>query len=386
MAKEVKNVEYGLDKIFAGAQDFLPLLGTDYVEFYVGNAKQAAHFYKTAFGFQSHAYAGLETGLKDRVSYVIKQDKIRLVLTTALNSESPIGEHVKKHGDGVKVIALWVEDAKKAFEETTKRGAKVYMEPTVEKDEHGEVVRAGIYTYGETVHMFVERKNYKGDFLPGFVKWESDYSPEPTGLKFIDHMVGNVGWGEMDTWVKWYEDVMGFENFLSFDDKQIHTEYSALMSKVMANGNGRVKFPINEPAEGKKKSQIEEYLDFYEGPGVQHIAVATDNILQTVSDLRSRGIEFLSTPPQAYYDEIPKRLGVFDHELNEDIKSIQKLGIMVDADEEGYLLQIFTKPVEDRPTLFFEIIQRMGARGFGAGNFKALFESIEREQGLRGTL
>lgn len=386
MAKEVKNVEYGLDKIFAGAQDFLPLLGTDYVEFYVGNAKQAAHFYKTAFGFQSHAYAGLETGVKDRASYVLKQDKIRLVLTTALNSESPIGEHVKKHGDGVKVIALWVEDARKAFEETTKRGAKVYMEPTIEKDENGEVVRAGIYTYGETVHMFVERKNYKGDFLPGYVKWESDYKPEPTGLKFIDHMVGNVGWGEMDTWVKWYEDVMGFENFLSFDDKQIHTEYSALMSKVMANGNGRVKFPINEPAEGKKKSQIEEYLDFYESPGVQHIAVATDNILKTVSDLRSRGIEFLSTPPQAYYDEIPKRLGAFDHELNEDIKAIQKLGIMVDADEEGYLLQIFTKPVEDRPTLFFEIIQRMGARGFGAGNFKALFESIEREQGLRGTL
>lgn len=386
MAKDVKNVEYGLEKIFEGAQDFLPLLGTDYVEFYVGNAKQAAHFYKTAFGFQSHAYAGLETGVRDRASYVLKQDKIRLVLTTALNSESPIGEHVKKHGDGVKVVALWVEDARKAFEETTKRGAKVYMEPKVEKDEHGEVIRAGIYTYGETVHVFVERKNYKGDFLPGYVKWESDYKPEPTGLKFIDHMVGNVGWGEMNTWVKWYEDVMGFENFLSFDDKQIHTDYSALMSKVMANGNGRVKFPINEPAEGKKKSQIEEYLDFYEGPGVQHIAVATDNIIKTVSDLRSRGVEFLSTPPQAYYDEIPERLGVFDHELNEDIKAIQKLGIMVDADEEGYLLQIFTKPVEDRPTLFFEIIQRMGARGFGAGNFKALFESIEREQKLRGTL
>lgn len=386
MAKDVKNVEYGLEKIFEGAQDFLPLLGTDYVEFYVGNAKQAAHFYKTAFGFQSHAYAGLETGVRDRASYVLKQDKIRLVLTTALNSESPIGEHVKKHGDGVKVVALWVEDARKAFEETTKRGAKVYMEPKVEKDEHGEVIRAGIYTYGETVHIFVERKNYKGDFLPGYVKWESDYKPEPTGLKFIDHMVGNVGWGEMNTWVKWYEDVMGFENFLSFDDKQIHTDYSALMSKVMANGNGRVKFPINEPAEGKKKSQIEEYLDFYEGPGVQHIAVATDNIIKTVSDLRSRGVEFLSTPPQAYYDEIPERLGVFDHELNEDIKAIQKLGIMVDADEEGYLLQIFTKPVEDRPTLFFEIIQRMGARGFGAGNFKALFESIEREQKLRGTL
>jgi len=386
MAKEVKSVNYGLEKIFEGAQDFLPLLGTDYIEFYVGNAKQAAHFYKTAFGFQSHAYAGLETGVKDRASYVLKQDKIRLVLTTALTSDSPIGEHVKKHGDGVKVVALWVEDAKSAWEETTKRGAKSYMEPTLEKDEHGEVVRSGIYTYGETIHMFVERKNYTGAFLPGYQKWESDYNPTPTGLKYIDHMVGNVGWGEMNTWVKWYEDVMGFENFLSFDDKQIHTEYSALMSKVMSNGNGRVKFPINEPAEGKKRSQIEEYLDFYEGPGVQHIAVATDNILQTVAELRNRGIEFLSTPPQTYYDAIPERLGRFDHNMKEDIEAIKKLGIMVDADEEGYLLQIFTKPVEDRPTLFFEIIQRMGARGFGAGNFKALFESIEREQEKRGTL
>ena len=386
MSKEVKNVEYGLEKIFEGAQDFLPLLGTDYVEFYVGNAKQAAHFYKTAFGFQSHAYAGLETGMKDRVSYVLKQDKIRLVLTTALNSSSPIGEHVKKHGDGVKVIALWVEDAKKSWEETTKRGAKSYQEPTTTSDEHGEVVTAGIYTYGETVHMFVERKNYKGEFLPGYVKWNSDYNPTPIGLKFIDHMVGNVGWGEMNTWVKWYEDVMGFVNFLSFDDKQIHTEYSALMSKVMSNGNGRIKFPINEPAEGKKRSQIEEYLDFYEGPGAQHIAVATDDIIETVRQLRARGIEFLSAPPQAYYDEIPARLGVHMDMMKEDLKVLQSLAIMIDADEEGYLLQIFTKPVEDRPTLFFEVIQRMGARGFGAGNFKALFESIEREQEKRGTL
>ncbi len=286
MSKEIKNIEYGLEKIFEGAQDFLPLLGTDYVEFYVGNAKQAAHFYKTAFGFQSHAYAGLETGMSDRVSYVLKQDKIRLVLTTALKSESPIGEHVKKHGDGVKIIALWVEDAKSAYEETIKRGAKSYQEPIITKDSHGEVVSAGIYTYGETVHLFIERKNYKGEFLPGFVKWNSDYNPSPVGLKFIDHMVGNVGWGEMNKWVKWYEDVMGFVNFLSFDDKQIHTEYSALMSKVMSNGNGRIKFPINEPAKAKKRSQIEEYLDFYEGSGVQHIAVATDDIIDTVSHLR----------------------------------------------------------------------------------------------------
>jgi 4-hydroxyphenylpyruvate dioxygenase len=386
MSKEVTSVDYGLEKIFDGAQDFLPLLGTDYVEFYVGNAKQAAHYYKTAFGFQSHAYAGLETGLRDRTSYVLKQDKIRLVLTTAMNSESPIGEHVKKHGDGVKVIALWVEDARSAWEETTKRGAKSFMEPTVEKDENGEVVRAGIYTYGETVHMFVERKNYNGIFLPGFEKWESDYNPEPTGLKYIDHMVGNVGWGEMNTWVKWYEDVMGFVNFLSFDDKQIHTEYSALMSKVMSNGNGRIKFPINEPAEGNKRSQIEEYLDFYEGPGAQHIAVATDNIIETVTALRARGVEFLSAPPQAYYDAIPARLGEHFSMMKEPVSEIQKLSILVDADEEGYLLQIFTKPVEDRPTLFYEIIQRMGAKGFGAGNFKALFESIEREQEKRGTL
>lgn len=386
MAKEIKNVEYGLEKIFDGAQDFLPLLGTDYVEFYVGNAKQAAHYYKTAFGFQSFAYRGLETGSKDSVSYVLKQDKIRLVLTTALTSKSPIGEHVKKHGDGVKVIALWVEDARKAFEETTKRGAKPFMEPCVEKDENGEVVRSGIYTYGDTVHIFVERKNYKGHFLPGFTEWKSDYNPSSVGLKFIDHMVGNVGWGEMNTWVKWYEDVMGFVNFLSFDDKQIHTEYSALMSKVMSNGNGRIKFPINEPAEGKKRSQIEEYLDFYEGSGCQHIAVATDDIIKTVSELRARGVEFLPPPPNEYYLEIPARLGKHMSMMKEDIKKLQELSILVDADEEGYLLQIFTKPVEDRPTLFYEIIQRMGAKGFGAGNFKALFESIEREQAKRGTL
>ena len=386
MKKEIKNTEYTLEKIFKEAKDFLPLLGTDYIEFYVGNAKQAAHFYKTAFGFQSLAYAGLETGLKDRVSYVLKQDKIRIVLTTALNSKSPIGEHVKKHGDGVKVIALWVDDAKKAYEETIKRGAKSYLKPVKESDKFGEVVKSGIFTYGETVHLFIERKNYKGDFLPGFIKWESDYNPSSVGLKYVDHMVGNVGWGEMNIWVKWYEEVMGFVNFLSFDDKQIHTEYSALMSKVMSNGNGRIKFPLNEPAKGKKRSQIEEYLDFYESPGVQHIAIATDDIIQTVRELRSRGVEFLSAPPKEYYTAIPSRLGAHMKIMNENIDELEELAILVDADEEGYLLQIFTKPVEDRPTLFFEIIQRMGAKGFGAGNFKALFESIEREQQNRGTL
>ncbi len=384
--KDVKSVEYGLEKIFEGAQDFLPLLGTDYVELYVGNAKQSAHYYKTAFGYQSLAYAGLETGVRDRTSYVLKQDKIRLVLTTPLTQDSPINDHLKKHGDGVKIVALWVEDATSAYQETMKRGAVSFMEPTVEKDEFGEVVRSGIYTYGETVHLFVERKNYNGIFLPGYKEWKSDYNPEGVGLKYIDHMVGNVGWNEMNTWVKFYEDVMGFVNFLSFDDKQIHTEYSALMSKVMSNGNGRIKFPINEPAEGKKRSQIEEYLDFYGGPGVQHIAIATDDIIKTVSQLKARGVEFLSAPPSAYYQAIPERLGVHMNMMKEDLSAIEKLAIMVDADEDGYLLQIFTKPVQDRPTLFFEIIQRMGAKGFGAGNFKALFESIEREQSLRGTL
>lgn len=386
MSKEVKSVEYGLEKIFEGAQDFLPLLGTDYVEFYVGNAKQAAHYYKTAFGFQSLAYAGLETGMRDRASYVLVQDKIRIVLTTPLVADSPLNDHIVKHGDAVKIVALWVDDARKSFEETVSRGARPYMEPMVETDEFGEVVRAGIYTYGETVHMFVERKNYSGPFLPGYKAWKSDYNPSSVGLKYVDHMVGNVGWNEMNTWVKWYEDVMGFVNFLSFDDKQINTEYSALMSKVMSNGNGRIKFPINEPAEGIKKSQIEEYLDFYGGPGVQHIAIATDDIIKTVSEMKARGVEFLSKPPRAYYEDVPRRLGSHMSIMKEDIAVLESLGIMVDADEEGYLLQIFTKPVEDRPTLFYEIIQRMGARGFGAGNFKALFESIEREQALRGTL
>ena len=366
----------------AKAQDFLPINGTDYIEFYVGNAKQAAHFYKTAFGFQSEAYAGPETGIRDRASYVLKQNKIRIILTTALKSDSPISEHVKKHGDGVKVLALWVDDAEKSLQETVKRGAKVYQELEVKEDEFGEVRTAGIYTYGETVHMFVERKNYTGPFMPGYVKWESDYNPEETGLLYVDHCVGNVGWDRMNETVEWYQDVMGFVNILSFDDKQINTEYSALMSKVMSNGNGYVKFPINEPAEGKKKSQIEEYLEFYEGEGVQHAALATHDILQTVKALKERGVEFLGAPPEAYYDMLSERVG----EIDEEIKAIQDLGILVDRDEEGYLLQIFTKPIEDRPTLFFEIIQRKGAQSFGAGNFKALFEAIEREQEKRGNL
>lgn len=364
------------------AQDFLPINGTDYIEMYVGNAKQSAHFYKTAFGFQSLAYAGPETGVRDRASYVLQQGKIRLVLTTPLNSENPITQHIAKHGDGVKILALWVDDAYKAYEETMKRGAKSYQEPITLKDEDGEVRMSGIYTYGETVHMFVERSNYKGTFMPGYKPWKSSYNPTDTGLLYVDHCVGNVGWNRMNPTIKWYEDVMGFVNILSFDDKQINTEYSALMSKVMSNGNGFVKFPINEPAEGKKKSQIEEYLDFYEGEGVQHIAVATNDIVATVKALMARGVEFLDAPPAAYYEELPTRVGKID----EDMAPLQELGILVDCDEEGYLLQLFTKPVEDRPTLFFEIIQRKGAKSFGAGNFKALFESIEKEQAKRGNL
>ncbi len=379
--KNLQNTEYGLKKLFDEAEDFLPLLGTDYVELFVGNAKQSAHYYKTAFGFQSEAYAGLETGVKDRVSYVLKQDKIRLVLTTPLNEGGVINEHINKHGDGVKVVALWVEDATKAWEETTKRGAKSFMEPTVEEDDFGKVVRSGIYTYGETVHIFVERNAYDGPFLPGYKKWESHYNPAPTGLKFIDHMVGNVDWDEMNTWCEFYAKVMGFAQIISFDDNDISTDYTALMSKVMSNGNGRIKFPINEPAEGKKKSQIEEYIDFYNGPGVQHIAVATDDIVSTVSAMRDRGVEFLYVP-ENYYDDLLERVGNID----EDVEVLKKHGILIDRDDEGYLLQLFTKPVVDRPTMFFEIIQRKGAQSFGKGNFKALFEAIEREQGNRGTL
>ncbi len=361
--------------------DFLPLQGTDYVEFYVGNAKQAAHFYKTAFGFQSLAYAGPETGVKDRVSYVIRQNKLTFMLTTPLRKGNPIADHIGKHGDGVKVLALKVENATSAWEETTKRGGKSYLEPTVLSDDDGRVVMSGIHTYGETVHLFIERADYNGPFMPGFRKWESNYNPPDTGLLYVDHCVGNVGWNQMNPWVKFYEDVMGFRNILSFDDKDISTEYSALMSKVMSNGNGFVKFPINEPAEGKKKSQVEEYLDFYDGEGVQHCALATADIVKTVSDLQSRGVEFLNIPA-SYYATVLDRVGKID----EDLEPLQRLGILIDRDEEGYLLQIFTKPVEDRPTLFFEIIQRKGAKSFGKGNFKALFEALEKEQDARGNL
>lgn len=378
---EVKNFTYSGAKIFEKAQDFLPINGTDYVELYVGNAKQAAHYYKTAFGFQDLAYAGLETGLRDRTSYVLQQGKIRLILTTPFDPESDIAKHLRLHGDGVKVIALWVEDAYDAYKQTTSRGAKSYMEPKTISDKDGEVKMSGIHTYGDTVHIFIERKNYTGLFLPGYERLETGYNPGETGLRYIDHMVGNVEMGAMNTWSEFYANVMGFANLVTFDDKDISTEYTALMSKVMTNGNGYIKFPINEPAVGKKKSQVEEYLDFYKGAGCQHIAVATNDIVFTISEMRKRGVEFLYVPG-TYYDTVKDRVGI----IEEDLEELKKWGIMVDRDEEGYLLQIFTKPVEDRPTLFFEIIQRKGAKSFGKGNFQALFESIEAEQARRGTL
>lgn len=361
--------------------DFLPLNGTDYVEFYCGNAKQSAYYYQTAFGYELVAYAGPETGVKDKTSYVLQQDKVRLVLTTSLQPDSEISEHIKKHGDGVKVLALWVDDAEKSFNETVKRGAKPAFEPKTLKDEFGEVRISSIHTYGETLHTFVERKNYKGAFMPGYQPAKSLMPVTPVGLKHIDHCVGNVELGQMNTWVNFYEKVMGFSLLITFDDKDISTEYSALMSKVVASGNGYIKFPINEPAKGKRKSQIEEYIDFYKGAGVQHIAIATDNIIHTVGELRKRGVEFLYVP-EVYYDDVLDRVGKIDENLEE----LKKLNVLIDRDEGGYLLQIFTKPVEDRPTLFYEIIQRKGAKSFGKGNFKALFESIEREQARRGNL
>ena len=370
-----------LPKQYGDAQDFLELWGTDYVEFYVGNAKQSAYYFKTAFGFQEVAYAGLETGVTDRTSYVLQQDKIRLVITSSMVENSDINRHLNEHGDGVKIVALWVPDATKAFEETTKRGAKPFQQPQVSEDSNGKVVTSGIYTYGETVHLFVERNDYTGPFLPGYVARSPKYQPESVGLKYIDHMVGNVDWGQMNTWVKFYADVMGFSQIISFDDNDISTEYTALMSKVMSNGNGRIKFPINEPAEGKKRSQIEEYINFYKGAGVQHLALATDNIIYTIHELRERGVDFLDVP-DSYYLDLQDRVGAID----EDIEVLKKYKILVDRDDEGYLLQLFTKPLMDRPTVFIEIIQRKGATSFGKGNFKALFEAIEREQENRGTL
>jgi 4-hydroxyphenylpyruvate dioxygenase len=361
--------------------DTFPINGTDYIEFYVGNAKQAAHFYCSAFGFNLLAYRGPETGTRESASYLIQQDKVRLLLTTPIKSDGEIADHIHRHGDGVKDIALWVDDARTAFSLAVERGATPAREPKVIKDENGEIVTAAIRTYGDTIHSLVERKNYRGPFMPGFAAKETVYKPTPTGLKYVDHCVGNVELGAMNKWVAFYEHVLGFTNILTFDDKTISTEYSALMSKVMSNGNGRIKFPINEPAEGKKKSQIDEYLEFYDGPGVQHIAIATDDIIRTVTDLQNRGVEFLRVP-FTYYDTLLDRVGHID----EDLASLRDLGILVDRDDEGYLLQIFTKPVEDRPTLFYEIIERKGAKSFGAGNFKALFEAIEREQALRGNL
>jgi 4-hydroxyphenylpyruvate dioxygenase len=363
------------------ATDTFPINGTDFVEFFVGNAKQAVQYYRSAFGYQLLAYRGPETGTRDRASYLLQQNKVRLVLTSALSPDHPISDHVTRHGDGVRDIALWVDDAREAFTLAVERGAKPAAEPTVLRDEDGEVVIAAIHTYGDTIHSLVERRNYRGTFLPGFKPVETRYNPPPVGLLHVDHCVGNVELGRMNTWVKFYQDVMGFRNLISFDDKDISTEYSSLMSKVVANGNERIKFPINEPAQGKKKSQIDEYLEFYGGPGVQHLAIATDDIIETVTALRDRGVEFLRVPT-TYYADLQARVGKID----EPVETLAELGILVDRDPDGYLLQIFTKPVQDRPTLFYEIIQRKGARSFGKGNFKALFEAIEREQALRGNL
>jgi len=365
----------------AATTDTFPINGTDFVEFYVGNAKQACHYYRTAFGFQLVGYRGPETGTRDRATYLLQQNKVRLLLTSALTPDHPVAQHVALHGDGVRDIALWVDDARQAFEVAVERGARAAQKPTVLRDDAGEVVIAGIHTYGDTIHSLVERRNYKGGFMPGFQPVTPKYSPPPVGLQYVDHCVGNVELGAMNTWVNFYQDVMGFRNLISFDDKDISTEYSSLMSKVVASGNDRIKFPINEPAQGRKKSQIDEYLDFYRGPGVQHLAIATDNIIQTVTALRDRGVEFLQVP-KTYYDSVLDRVGHID----EDLAPLKELGILVDRDDEGYLLQIFSKPVQDRPTLFYEIIQRKGAKSFGKGNFKALFEAIEREQAARGNL
>jgi 4-hydroxyphenylpyruvate dioxygenase len=375
----VAEVERPVEERF---DDHLGLQDIDYIEFYVGNAKQAAYFYQNVFGFELVGYSGLETGNRNSISYLIQQGNIRFVLTSPLNSNSPIAQHVMKHGDGVKDLTMLVSDVDRAYEETLKRGAKGVLEPCNLKDEKGTIRKAAIAAYGETIHTFINRDNYSGTFLPGFVSMKSPIKDiEPVGIQFVDHVVGNVELGKMNEWVNFYKDVMGFTQYISFDDKDISTEYSALMSKVMAGGRGYIKFPINEPAAGKKKSQIDEYLEYYEGPGVQHIALLTGDIIKTVTLLQEKGLEFLHAPA-SYYEELGNRVGHID----EPIKDIAKLGILVDRDDEGYLLQIFSKPVVDRPTLFYEIIQRKGARGFGKGNFKALFEAIEKEQEKRGNL
>src|SRR3954462_5419677 len=363
----------------AETKDFMPLHGIDHVEFYVGNALQAAHYWSRALGFREVAYAGLETGVRDRASHVLEQGRIRIVLTGALTPDHTIGRHVARHGDGVKVIALSVPDAEHAYREAVARGAHGVRAPWEERDEHGVVRLATIATYGETLHTFVDRGDYSGPFLPGYAPRGGEV--EGTGLLGVDHIVGNVELGAMDRWVRYYEDVFGMREMIHFSDEDISTEYSALMSKVVTNGNGRVKFPLNEPAEGKRKSQIDEYLEYYGGAGAQHIAVATRDIVKAVEQLQARGIEFLNTP-ETYYDDAPDRVG----EIAEDFEDLKRLGILVDRDDEGYLLQIFTKPIGDRPTAFLAGLERPGARGFGDGNFKALFEAIEREQALRGNL
>jgi 4-hydroxyphenylpyruvate dioxygenase len=365
----------------SGVTDTFPIHGTDFVELWVGNARQAAVYYQHAWGYRLTGYRGPETGTRDRASYLLEQGKIRLVLTTAIRPEGPIADHVHRHGDGVRDIAFWVEDARDAHRKAIERGARSVMEPAVLEDQDGQVVLAAIQTYGDTIHSIVERKGYRGLFLPGFVPAASPVQAPGVGLQYVDHCVGNVELGRMNHWVAFYRDVLGFSQLVSFDDKDISTEYSALMSKVMTNGNLRIKFPINEPAAGRKKSQIDEYLEFYGGAGVQHVAIATDNIIETVTRLKAGGVEFLRVPA-TYYETVLDRVGKID----ESLEPLRELGILIDRDDEGYLLQIFTKPVQDRPTLFYEIIQRKGAKSFGKGNFKALFEAIEREQALRGNL
>ncbi|MBV8065039.1 MAG: 4-hydroxyphenylpyruvate dioxygenase [Actinobacteria bacterium] len=363
------------------ADDFMPLLGWDSIEFWVGNAKQAAYFYEHALGFTRTAYAGPETGVRDRASYVLEQNDIRFVLTSPLREESEITRHLGRHGDGVRDIALTVPDATEAYRQAVQRGARGVSEPAVSEDDFGTIETAAIATYGDTIHTFVDREDYAGPFKPGYVSVSSNGSGGGVGLTNIDHVVGNVELGRMNFWVEFYERVFGMTNIIHFGDDQIQTEYSALMSKVMSDGSGKIKFPINEPAEGKRKSQIEEYIEFYGGPGAQHIALATTDIVAAVTEMKERGFQFLDTP-DSYYDEAPVRVG----EIAEDYEILQEHKILVDRDEDGYLLQIFTKTAQDRPTVFFEVIERHGATTFGEGNFKALFEAIEREQALRGNL